>query len=287
MLQTTLEFDSVGLLNFTKNTALLATLKQQAQAGQRNRDRTTDASCQTQPAADAVQPAKVRSAGVSARPAVRHAQAQTPGHLFVSGVTVGSQAVPETVEAAVCTDMGPGLQAELAAAEKELISEGLARLAAEQAAAREAKARRAAEKQAALFQMRAERAEAELLVHMGSGNGGRGGRGGRGRGRGPVPTPTSTPSSTPSTTSKPAPDPEPPDWIRIVLAVPVQTDGRLTPAEALAILSVTERRPKWLLSQVHPDRHPNCTGLAEAAAQRVNQAMDVRSRHVTVEVNNA
>jgi hypothetical protein len=49
----------------------------------------------------------------------------------------------------------------------------------------------------------------------------------------------------------------------------------------LAILNVTERRPKWLLSQVHPDRHPEFLEEAIAAAARVNQAMDVRSRHVT------
>ena len=46
-------------------------------------------------------------------------------------------------------------------------------------------------------------------------------------------------------------------------------------------MCVTERRPKWLLSQVHPDRHPDCRDEATAAAARVNQAMDVRSRHVT------
>ena len=55
----------------------------------------------------------------------------------------------------------------------------------------------------------------------------------------------------------------------------------MSEAEALAILNVTERRPKWLLSQVHPDRHPEFLEEAIAAAARVNQAMDVRSRHVT------
>ena len=51
--------------------------------------------------------------------------------------------------------------------------------------------------------------------------------------------------------------------------------------EALLILNVTERRPKWLLQQVHPDKHPDFQDQATAAAKRVNIAMDVRSRHVT------
>ena len=41
---------------------------------------------------------------------------------------------------------------------------------------------------------------------------------------------------------------------------------------------VTERRPKWLLSQVHPDRHPDCRDEATAAAAHVNQAMDVSAQ---------
>ena len=55
----------------------------------------------------------------------------------------------------------------------------------------------------------------------------------------------------------------------------------MTQSEALQILNVTERRPKWLLYQVHPDKHPNREAEAIAATMRVNQAMDVRSRHVT------
>jgi hypothetical protein len=57
----------------------------------------------------------------------------------------------------------------------------------------------------------------------------------------------------------------------------------MSEVEALAcILNVTERRPKWLISQVHPDKPPWVPGdqKAMAAAARVNQAMDVRSRHV-------
>ena len=61
------------------------------------------------------------------------------------------------------------------------------------------------------------------------------------------------------------------------------TDGseQMSEAEALAVLNVTQRRPKWLLSQVHPDKHPGFEAEATMATARVNQAMDVRSRHVT------
>ena len=67
------------------------------------------------------------------------------------------------------------------------------------------------------------------------------------------------------------------ELIARVLAVEVRHEGDMSPAEALQILCVTERKPKWL----HPDRHPDCRDEATAAAARVNQAMDVRSRHVT------
>ena len=46
-------------------------------------------------------------------------------------------------------------------------------------------------------------------------------------------------------------------------------------------MNVTDKRPKWLLSQVHPDRHPMWHDEATAAAALVNQAMDVRLRQVT------
>ena len=55
----------------------------------------------------------------------------------------------------------------------------------------------------------------------------------------------------------------------------------MTNAEALAVLDVTDKRPKWLLMQVHPDRNPDHITEATAASARVNEAMDVRSRHVT------
>ena len=55
----------------------------------------------------------------------------------------------------------------------------------------------------------------------------------------------------------------------------------MSEGEALAVLNATKRRPKWLLSQVHRDKHPEFRAEATAATARVNQAMDVRSRHVT------
>ena len=69
--------------------------------------------------------------------------------------------------------------------------------------------------------------------------------------------------------------------ITLVLAVPIANEGQMSEAEALAILNVTEKRPNWLRLQVHPDKHPDFREEATAATARVNQAMDVRSRHVT------
>ena len=37
----------------------------------------------------------------------------------------------------------------------------------------------------------------------------------------------------------------------------LKTEGQMTRDEALAVLNVTVRRPKWLLLQAHPDRHPS------------------------------
>ena len=54
--------------------------------------------------------------------------------------------------------------------------------------------------------------------------------------------------------------------------------------EALQVLQVTERRPRWLLAQVHPDKHPERQSEATQATARVNQAMDVRSRLNKVEL---
>ena len=68
------------------------------------------------------------------------------------------------------------------------------------------------------------------------------------------------------------------ELIVLVLAVPVETEGQMTAEEALAIFNVTHRSPRWLLAQVHPDKHPHHTSQAQAAAARVNQARDIRSR---------
>ena len=71
------------------------------------------------------------------------------------------------------------------------------------------------------------------------------------------------------------------ELIALALAVPVEPEGKMTAEEALAILNVTHKSPKGLLMQVHPDKHPHHTSQAEAATSRVNQARDIRSRHVT------
>ena len=72
-----------------------------------------------------------------------------------------------------------------------------------------------------------------------------------------------------------------PELITLVLAVPISNEGQMSEAEALAILNVTEKRPNWLRLQVLPDKHPDFREEATAATARVNQAMDVRCRHVT------
>ena len=66
-----------------------------------------------------------------------------------------------------------------------------------------------------------------------------------------------------------------------MLAVPIEREGDMTEAEALAILNVTHKSPKWLLLQLRPDKHPHHKAEAQAAVSRVNQARDVRCRHVT------
>ena len=62
--------------------------------------------------------------------------------------------------------------------------------------------------------------------------------------------------------------------------------GQMSEAEALAVLNVTQRRPKWLLSQVHPDKHPGFEAVAtmSMATARVNQAMDVRTTQQACEL---
>ena len=76
----------------------------------------------------------------------------------------------------------------------------------------------------------------------------------------------------------PRPPPPPVDWIRRILAVAVDRDGNMTDGEAAAILGLTDRPPKWLIAQVHPDKHPRRQDEAAAAATRVNQAMDLMQR---------
>jgi len=68
------------------------------------------------------------------------------------------------------------------------------------------------------------------------------------------------------------------DLIVAVLSVPLFLDGQMSEDEALRILHVTDKKAKWLLSQVHPDRNPERRADATLATARVNQAMDVRSR---------
>ena len=80
----------------------------------------------------------------------------------------------------------------------------------------------------------------------------------------------------------PPPDPDDPDWlITQIIGIQVVHDGLLTKAEAHQILDVTKKRPRWLLTQVHPDKHPGRFADASLATSRVNQAMDLCSRHVT------
>ena len=55
----------------------------------------------------------------------------------------------------------------------------------------------------------------------------------------------------------------------------------MTPQEAFAILDVTDRRPVWLLSQVHPDKNPERRNQAAAAAKRVTLARQVRGGRVS------
>ena len=72
----------------------------------------------------------------------------------------------------------------------------------------------------------------------------------------------------------------PEDYISRVLAVPIAIEGDMGKDEALAILSLTDKRGKWLLSRVHPDHHRDRQEQATAATARVNQAMHVRAHGV-------
>ena len=84
---------------------------------------------------------------------------------------------------------------------------------------------------AARCQAEAQRDLWQMLA--GTGRGGRGGRGSRGH----VPPPSAPPP--------PPPPPPPAELIQLVLAVPIETEGDMSEAEALAILNVTHKSPKW------------------------------------------
>ena len=60
-------------------------------------------------------------------------------------------------------------------------------------------------------------------------------------------------------------------------------DGHMSEFEAYQVLRVAGKsgvKGKWLLAQVHPDRHPERLAEATKATARVNQAMDKKSRVV-------
>ena len=173
-----------------------------------------------------------------------------------------------------------------AAEERARAAEERGRAAEERARAAEERAN-AAEERARSAELFAARAEAELQRARRGGRGDRGSRGGRGgagaahNSTAPAPADASNTSAPEPPAPPPPPSPPLPDLIARILAVETQREGDMSEAEALEILNVTDRRPKWLLSQVHPDRHPCFRDEATAAAKRVNQAMDVRTRHVT------
>jgi hypothetical protein len=155
---------------------------------------------------------------------------------------------------------------------------------AEAAEARAVEAERLAQEAAAMAaaaEARAVAAEARAVAaEQRAGRTGRGGgRGGRGSAAPPPPPrpPPPPPPPPPPEQLNPSPD----ELIDRILSINILSDGSMTDSEALQILQVTTRRPKWLLSQVHPDKNPHRRAEAKEAASRVNQAMDIRMRHVT------
>ena len=144
-------------------------------------------------------------------------------------------------------------------AEQLLAAEAALADAAVESTLHECAARRQAEAQRDIYQALA-----------GAGRGGRGSRGGRGTPPPPVPEPP----------PPPPPPPPPAELIQRILAVPVAMEGQMSDEEALAILNVTEKSSRWLLLHLRPDKHPHHEAQAEAALSRVNQARDVRCRHV-------
>ena len=79
----------------------------------------------------------------------------------------------------------------------------------------------------------------------------------------------------PSVVVPPPPTPQE-DLITRILRIRIRHDGAMTVEEAARLLLLTDKRPKWLLAQVHPDKHPGRQSEAVIAAARVNQAIDVR-----------
>ena len=170
-------------------------------------------------------------------------------------------------------------QSERQAAEMLAAAEHASRQMAEEmlaveAALADAAVESALDERSARLQAEAQRDIYRALAGAGSGTG-RGGRGGRGYAPPPPPPPPPQPPP-------PPPPPPVPELIQMVLSVPVQAEGQMSEEEALSVLNVTRKSPRWLLKQVHPDKHPNHEAEAEAATARVNQARDVRCRHVTV-----
>ena len=146
--------------------------------------------------------------------------------------------------------------------------------------AAEAAAVDAANERAARADQRAANLEREL-ASMRASRGRGGGRGGRGARSAESPAPAAPPPPPPPPPAPPPPPGPPPDLIALILAVPIMDEGRMTADEALAILNVTDKRPVWLLAQVHPDKHQTRQDDAVAATARVNLARQVRGGRVS------
>ena len=125
-------------------------------------------------------------------------------------------------------------------------AEGAARQVAEQLMAAEATLADTAEESARNAHRVRRQAEAQrdLWQAIAGGRGGRGGHGGRAH-VSPPPPPQPPP---------PLPPPPPAELIQLMLAVPIEREGDMSEAEALAILNVTHKTQESkmaLLLQVH------------------------------------
>ena len=76
-----------------------------------------------------------------------------------------------------------------------------------------------------------------------------------------APTLTLTPSRATGSEVGPAP---PQDWISLILGVVIERDGNMTAEEAMRVLRISDKRPKWLLSQVCVCVH-GCTCMGARA----------------------